>query len=98
MKQKTMILLALSLLMVLALAVPVLAQHAQPEPDELAGYCPPSFDHWHNINHNHSGGEHLNHKHVGSEKDHNEDGWLCAKHVAGNSVHIHVDNSIPKFD
>jgi hypothetical protein len=70
-----------------------------PEPPKL-GQCPPSFDHWHRVTeHGHDDTGHGAHKHVGSDKDHNGDGWLCAKHVGANgTIHVHIDNSIPLKD
>jgi hypothetical protein len=72
---------------------------AQAEPPKL-GACPPSFDHWHRVDANgHDETGHGEHKHVGSDADHNGDGWLCAKHVGpAGTIHVHIDNSLPLTD
>jgi hypothetical protein len=58
------------------------------------GACPNSF-HLHEAmdhDHNHNG----QHKHVGNDRDLNDDGWICGKHVGANdSVHVHIDNNLP---
>jgi hypothetical protein len=82
--------LGLALLLVLVLAAPALATHGEPP----KGSCPEGFE-LHDMSVPHEHGDHP-HKHVGNDKDQNQDGYLCVKHVGQNgAIHIHVDNDLP---
>ena len=80
----------LFLVVVLALIVPA-ATVAAADP---VGSCPPGFVLHPAMQHDHEPG----HRHVGTDTDHNGDGWICVKHVTlknGTEVHVHIDNVLP---
>ena len=87
--KKKLTVLVLVMLLALLSVMPVLAQeHA------LAGGCPDGFE-LHNVMHHDDHGEHEHH-HIGNDKDHNGDGYLCVKHVGKNgNNHVHIDNNVP---
>jgi len=72
-----------TLVLVFALASPVLAAGQAPSP------CPTGFE-------LHQMGDHMEHPdhHIGVAEDLNGNGYLCMKPL-GNGLHVHVDDVIP---
>ncbi len=57
------------------------------------GGCPDGFR-LHTATHHGGNNHHSDHRHVGVDTDHNEDGWICGKHVgASDPNHVHIDNN-----
>ena len=62
---------------------------------DSVGGCPGKFELHHAMNHD----DHHGHQHVGSDTDHNNDGWICVKHVSSEEdIHVHIDNRVPLSD
>ncbi|MCQ3972049.1 MAG: hypothetical protein DPW09_01240 [Anaerolineae bacterium] len=80
----------LMLVMLLSLGI---APAASADPSELDKGCPnPSFELHHVADHDHH--YHGHHPHVGSDTDHNGDGYICVKPLL-NGKHLHIDNNVP---
>lgn len=85
MKQLFMVLM-LVLMMSLSPGPAVLADHGE---SPIRG-CPNDSFQLHDIHDHHEDGDH---RHIGSDADHNGDGWLCVKHLG--DKHLHIDNNVP---
>lgn len=86
--KKLMISLIFVILLSLSIASAVLADHGDP----IAG-CPPPFE-LHHV-HDHDGEHEGDHRHIGSNKDRNGDGYICVKHIS-DEKHLHIDNNVRK--
>jgi hypothetical protein len=60
--------------------------------DDPIGGCPDDFHLHQAADHDEHHGPH---RHVGSDTDFNDDGWICVKHAADESIHVHIDNKKP---
>ena len=81
-----------SSLLLVVLLLQVFSAAVYAEPSAPIGSCPKSFELHMAMNHD---GDHM-HKHVGTDTDHNGDGWICVKFVSVDSnIHVHIDNNLP---
>lgn len=88
--KKVFVILTLFTLLSLSYAPAASADHPGAE-----GHCPPPFE----LHHLHDS-EMEHHRHIGSDVDRNEDGYICVKHIVNEkhpekAKHLHIDNNLP---
>jgi hypothetical protein len=91
---KKILLLAVIVLLLSLTMIPIVAADGEPQ-----GSCPSGWELHDLSDHHHSGSEHGDHRHVGTDADQNGDGFICGKHVTPNGdIHVHIDNALPLND